>query len=200
MFQTILSHIDNIVSLTTEEKEHFKTFFLEKRFRKKQYLAQQGEPCRHLIYVEKGALKAYTTDEKGNNTIMQFAIEGWWVTENNSFFTGAPSIYDIDAVEDAHVLLLTHENYQKMLLEIPKLEKYWRVILEKRMIAMQRRITILLTYSLEDNYKRLLEVHPYISARFPQRLIASYLGTTAETLSRLRKTINSRKQNLDPGQ
>jgi CRP-like cAMP-binding protein len=192
-FQAILNHIDSIVTLTAEEKEHFKTFFLEKKFRKKQYLAQQGEPCRHLIFVTEGALKAYTTDEKGNNTIMQFAIEGWWITENNSFFTGCPSIYNIDAVENAHVLLLTRENYEKMLLEIPKMERYWRVIMEKRMIAMQRRITILLTYSLEDNYKRLLEVYPYISARFPQHLIASYLGTTAETLSRLRKTINSKK-------
>ncbi len=193
MFQAILNHIDSIVLLTEEEKEHFKTFFTNRKFLKKQYLAQQGEPCKHLIFVNEGALKAYITDEKGNNTIMQFAIEGWWITENNSFFTGVPSIYNIDAVENSHVLMLTLENYEKMLVEIPKLERYWRVMLEKRMIAMQRRITILLTYSLEDNYKRLLEVYPYISSRFPQHLIASYLGTTAETLSRLRKAINSRK-------
>jgi len=193
MFQTLLSRINSIVSLTAQESEHFKTFFIEKKFRKKQYLAQQGEPCKYLIFVVKGALKAYTTDEKGNNTIMQFAIEDWWITENNSFFTGAPSMYDIDAVEDTHVLLLTHENYEKMLVEIPKMERYWRVMLEKRMIAMQRRITILLTYALEDNYKRLLEVYPYISTRFPQHLIASYLGTSPETLSRLRKAINAKK-------
>lgn len=200
MFQALLNHINSIVSLTEEEEELFKHFFLEKKFRKKQYLAQQGEPCRYIYFVMEGALKAYITDEKGNNTIMQFAIEGWWVTENNSFFTGAPSIYNIDAIEDSHVLMLTLENYEKMLVEIPKMERYWRIMLEKRMIAMQRRLTILLTYSLEDNYKRLLEVYPYISSRFPQHLIASYLGTTAETLSRLRKTINSRKESLDPDQ
>lgn len=200
MFQNLLSNINSIVNLNEEEEEVFKRFFQEKKFRKKQYLAQQGEPCRYIYFVIEGALKAYITDEKGNNTIMQFAIEGWWVTENNSFFTGVPSIYNIDAVEDTHVLMLTLGNYEKMLIEIPKMERYWRIMLEKRMIAMQRRITILLTYSLEDNYKRLLEVYPYISSRFPQHLIASYLGTTAETLSRLRKTINSRKKNLDPDQ
>jgi CRP-like cAMP-binding protein len=200
MFQALLSHINSIVNLTDEEEELFKHFFQEKKFRKKQYLAQQGEPCRYIYFVMEGALKAYITDEKGNNTIMQFAIEGWWVTENNSFFTGVPSIYNIDAIEDSHVLMLTLENYEKMLIEIPKMERYWRIMLEKRMIAMQRRLTILLTYSLEDNYKRLLEVYPYISSRFPQHLIASYLGTTAETLSRLRKTINSRKENLDADQ
>jgi CRP-like cAMP-binding protein len=125
---------------------------------------------------------------------MQFAVEGWWITEINSFFTGQPSVHHIEAVEDTHVLLLSQENYQRMLVEIPQLEKYWRVTMEKRMIAMQRRITILLTYSLEENYKRLLEVYPNLTSRFPQHFIASYLGISAETLSRLRKSINSKKQ------
>jgi CRP-like cAMP-binding protein len=193
MFKILLNHINTIITLTTEEEKHFKSFFIEKKFRKKQYLAQEGDPCKYLIFVIKGALKSYTIDEKGNSSIMQFAIEGWWIAENNSFFTGEPSVYNIDAVEDSHVLMLSHESYEKMLVDIPKMERYWRVVMEKRMIAMQRRIMILLTYPLEDNYKRLLEIHPYISSRFPQHLIASYLGISAETLSRLRKNINSRK-------
>lgn len=193
MFQTLLQNINNIITLTAEEEEHFKSFFIEKKVLKKQFIVQQDDPSKYLIYVVKGALKSFTTNEDGNSNIMQFAIEDWWMAENNSFFTGEPSMYSIDAVENSELLLLTHESYEKMLVEIPKMEKYWRSILEKRIIAMQRRITIMLTYSIEKKYTRFIEIYPNINSRFPQHLIASYLGISAETLSRLRKLINSKK-------
>lgn len=141
----------------------------------------------------KGALKSFTIDEQGNKRIMQFAIEDWWMAENNSFFTGDPSVYSIEAVEDSHILLLSHENYENMLSKIPKMEKYWRYILEKRIIAMQRRITIMLTHSVEKKYTRFMEIYPNLNSRFPQHLIASYLGISPETLSRLRKSLASKK-------
>lgn len=193
MFETLLKSINAIVKLTEEEEEHFKTFFTHKKILKKQFIAQQDDPSKYLIYVVSGALKSFTTDQQGNNKIMQFAIENWWMAENNSFFTGEPSMYSMDAIEDSQLLLLTHENYEKMLSEIPKMEKYWRSILEKRIIAMQRRITIMLTYSIEKKYTRFIEIYPNLNSRFPQHLIASYLGISPETLSRLRKTITSKK-------
>lgn len=193
MFQNLLNNINAIVNLTTEEEEHIKTFFITKKILKKQFIAQQDDPSKYLIYVVKGALKSFTTDEHGNNKIMQFAIEDWWMAENNSFFTGEPSVYSMDAIEDSQILLLTHENYEKMLTEIPKMEKYWRTILEKRIIAMQRRITIMLTYSIEKKYTRFIEVYPNLNNRFSQHLIASYLGISPETLSRLRKSLSSKK-------
>jgi CRP-like cAMP-binding protein len=193
MFQTLLQNINNIITLTREEEEHLKTFFISKKILKKQFIVQQDDPSKYLIYVVKGALKSFTVNEDGNTNVMQFAIEDWWMAENNSFFTGEPSMYSMDAVEDSQLLLLTHENYERMLADIPKMEKYWRSILEKRIIAMQRRITIMLTYSIEKKYTRFMEIYPNLNNRFPQHLIASYLGISPETLSRLRKSINSKK-------
>ena len=193
MFENLLKSINAIVKLTEEEEEHFRSFFVPRKILKKQFIVQQDDPSKYLIYVVSGALKSFTTDEHGNNKIMQFAIEDWWMAENNSFFTGEPSMYSMDAIEDAQLLLLTHENYEKMLAEIPKMEKYWRNILEKRIIAMQRRITIMLTYSIENKYTRFMEIYPNLNSRFPQHLIASYLGISPETLSRLRKNITSKK-------
>lgn len=193
MFEILFKKIAKIVTLTEEETEAVKTFFLPKKIRKKQYLVQDGDSCKYLIFVEKGALRSYTVDEKGNEHIVQFAMEGWWVTDNNSFFKNVPSGYNIDALEDSEVLLINFSNYENMLLSIPAMERYFKILLQERLIALQRRIAITLTYSLEQKYIRMIDIYPDIIDRFPQHLIASYLGTTPETISRICKQLSLRK-------
>lgn len=193
MFEVLLNKIQEKVILSLEEQEILKTFFIPKKLRKKQYLLQEGDVCKYVAFVEKGALRSYSIDDKGNEHIIQFAPEGWWVADNYSFFTSEPSTYNIDAWEDSEILLLSLDEYERVVDEIPKMERYLRILLQNSLIALQRRILSNLSHTAEEKYVKLLGVYPDIVNRFPQHLIASYLGITPETLSRIRKQIAYKK-------
>jgi CRP-like cAMP-binding protein len=193
MFELLFEKFNEKIHLTEEEKKLSKTFFSPKKLRKKQYLLQEGDVCRYIAFVEKGILRSYTIDEKGNEHIIQFAFEGWWISDQYSFLTGEPSIYNIDALEDSELLLLTRQAEEQMLEHIPQFEKYFRMLIQNSLIAMQRRLAGSLTLSAEQRYQDLTQSCPTIPQRVPQHMMASFLGITPETLSRIRKQISMRK-------
>lgn len=124
---------------------------------------------------------------------MQFAIEDWWISEPYSALTGEPSQYSIDALEDSELLLLDRDAQNKLLEEIPKFERMFRMLLENRFVANQRRITGTLSLSAEERYLSFLKSYPDIVRRVPQSMIASYLGITPQSLSRIRKELSEKK-------
>jgi CRP-like cAMP-binding protein len=193
MYELLAEKIREKISLTEEEFEFCKTLFIPKKIRKKQYLLQAGDVCKYTAFVEKGILRSYTVDDKGNEHILQFALEGWWIADMYSFLTGEPSVYDIDALEDTEVLLLTREANERLYEKIPKFERYFRILIQNSMIAMQRRLSGTLSLTAEGKYLKVIEVYPDIIQRIPQHLVASYIGITPETLSRIRKQLASRK-------
>lgn len=192
MFDLLFQKFEEKIRLTAEEKELCQSFFSPKKLRKKQYLLQEGDPCRHIAFVEKGMLRSYTMDEKGNEHIIQFAFEGWWIADQYSFLTGEPSNYNIDAMEDSELLLLTRQAEEQMLERVPKFERYFRLLLQNSLIATQRRLAGSLSKSAEQRYNELNESCPTIQQRVPQHMMASFLGITPETLSRIRKQIAKR--------
>lgn len=193
MFEVLFKAINDKVSLTEEEQEACKRFFIHKKLRKKQYLLQQDDVCKYTAFVEKGALRAYSVDDKGYEHIIQFALEGWWMSDIYSFLTGEPSSYNIEALEDTELLLLTPNSNEEMLQKVPKMERYFRILSQKSLVAMQRRLIGSLSQSAEEKYSKLVTAYPNIIQRVPQHMIASYLGITPETLSRIRKQMSSRK-------
>lgn len=193
MFELLFKAINEKVSLTEDEEETCKTFFTPKKLRRKQYLLQQDDVCKYTAFVEKGVLRSYTIDDKGNEHIVQFALEGWWISDIYSFLTGEPSIFNIDALEDAELLLLTKHSNEAMLQTVPKMERYFRILSQKSMVALQRRLVGSLSQSAEEKYTSLVTTYPNIIQRVPQHMIASYLGVTPETLSRIRKLMSLRK-------
>src|SRR5215211_4011641 len=130
MFELLFKKFDEKIQLTEEEKQLSKSFFIPKKLRKKQYLLQEGDACKYIVFVEKGILRSYTIDDKGGEHIMQFAFEGWWISDQLSFLTGEPSVYTIDALEDCELLLLTKSAEEQMMQKLPKLERYFRILLQ----------------------------------------------------------------------
>ena len=192
MFELLFQKFSEKISLTEEEKKLCQGFFKPKKIRKRQYLLQEGDPCRYIAFVEKGMMRSYTMDEKGGEHIIQFAFEGWWIADQYSFLTGEPSVYNIDALEDSELLLISRQAEEEMLEKIPKFERYFRLLLQNSLIATQRRLEGSLSKSAEQRYNELTQSCPTIPQRVPQHMMASFLGITPETLSRIRKQIARR--------
>ncbi len=191
MYDALFSHLEKKVSLTLEEKERIKTFFEPKKIKKRQFLLVEGHVCKYLAFVSKGLLKAYNTDEKGNEHINQFSPEGWWTSDMNSFYSGDIAFYSIDAMEDSEVLLITDEGFENLTLQVPVMDRYFRMLFQKSLITKERRLVSSHTHTAEEKYRHILEYNPDLIGRVPQNLLASYLGLTPETLSRLKKHILS---------
>lgn len=193
MFEVFFSHVNDKVQLTNEEQELIKTFFSPKKLRKKQYLLQEGDVCKYMAFVEKGLLRSYNVDDKGYEHMIQFAWDGWWISDTYSFLSQEPSAYNIDAIEDAELLLMSLSHFEDMTLKVPKMERYFRILFQKNIISKERRLINSISYSAEEKYINLSGARPDLIQRIPQNLIASYLGITPETLSRIRKNLSQKK-------
>ena len=189
MFELLSKSFKEKTSISDEEFEFAKTLFLPKKLRKKQYLLQDGDVCKYTAFVEKGLLRTFTIDEKGNDHVLQFSMEGWWIADLYSFYTGEVSPYNIEAIEDCELLLITEPNYEILLNRIPKLERYFRILIQNNLITTQRRLMDSMSVQAEEKYLKLINNFPDCLQRIPQHMIASYLGITRETLSRIRGNI-----------
>jgi CRP-like cAMP-binding protein len=196
MFELLQKHIARRINLTEEEFDRCMKYFIPKKLRKHQFLLQEGDVCRSIAFVSKGCLRCYSVDEKGEEHIVQFAIEDWWISDPYSVLTSEPSIYNIDALEDSELLLLEKHAEERLLVEIPKFERLFRLLLESRFVATQRRISESLSTSAEERYLSFLKTYPEISRRVAQAHIASYLGITPQSLSRIRKDLSEENRLL----
>ncbi|MDO1449194.1 Crp/Fnr family transcriptional regulator [Rhodocytophaga aerolata] len=185
MYHHLQQHISKYVTLTSDEWTVCQGAFLSKPVRKKHYLLQQQEVCKYLAFVEEGLLRSFTVDSRGTEHIIQFALPGWWISDMFSFLTGEPSIYTIEALEDSQVLLLDGHSQEQLFEQVPKMERYFRQLLQKNYIATHRRLEGSLSQTAEEKYAALIATYPQIIQSVPQHMIASYLGITPAFLSRL---------------
>jgi CRP-like cAMP-binding protein len=193
MFELLLEKIKEHVVITDEEFDFCKTLFIPKKLRKRQYLLQEGDVNKYTSFVEKGMLRTYTVDEKGNEPILQFSFEGWWVADLYSFLTDEPSKYNIEAMEDCELLLITKPSWDIMLDKVPALERYFRILIQNSLIATQQRLMGSISETAQEKYSKLINNFPGCLQRVPQHMIASYLGITPETLSRIRGQMATKK-------
>ena len=187
------THIEKRVHLTDAEFERCESFFVARKIRKRQFLLQEGEVARSIAFVTSGCLRAYTVDHKGEEHLIQFAIADWWVSDLQSFLSGAPATYNIDALQDSEVLLLEREARDRMLEAVPGMERFFRLLQEANYIATHRRINESLSASAEERYLAFLKTYPALAEQVPQSQIASYLGITPQSLSRIRKELTGRR-------
>jgi CRP-like cAMP-binding protein len=193
MINVLLRQIQEKVSLTEQEKEAIEPFFVSKKIRKRQYLLQEGDVCKHLAFVAKGLLRSYNVDDKGNEHISVFGWEGWWLSDFKSFLAGVPAVFNIDAIEDSELMMISLADYNALTLAVPVMDRYFRILYQNSLVTKERRLMSAITYTAEEKYVQFAESHPHIIERVPQNLIASYLGFAPETLSRIKKNLSIKK-------
>lgn len=186
MYERLHQHYSRLIEITDEEFEFVKTFFIPRKLRRKQYLLQEGEVCKYSAFVNKGLLRTYTVDGKGSEHVVQFSPEGWLTADMYSYLTDEPSGYNIEALEDSELLLIDREGDERLSAALPKMNRYYRLMLQNNYIATHRRLEASLSQSAEEKYADFVHRYPDIVQRVPQHMIASYLGITPAFLSRLR--------------
>lgn len=192
MYSLLRAHIEKRVPLTDEEFSISAGYFVPKTIRRHQFLLNEGNVCRYIGFVNSGCLREYTIDHKGIEHIIQFAIEDWWISDLNSFLSGLPATNNIDALQDSEVLLLEKSAREELLDNCPKMERFFRLLIEANQIAERRRISDSLGASAEERYLKFVKTYPKLIEQVPQNQIASYLGITPQSLSRIRKELSNK--------
>lgn len=193
MHELLLKNIAERITLSPADSVELKKFFIPKKLRKRQYLLNAGDVCQNFTFVEKGMLRSFTVDDQGHEHVVQFAIEGSWISDMGSFISQTEALYNIEALEDSEVLNLTRPAMDEMLNQIPDMERYFRLLMQSNIAALQRRVVAYMSLSAEEKYLKLMSVAPDIMTRASQQHIASYLSVTPETLSRIRKHVSHKK-------
>jgi CRP-like cAMP-binding protein len=183
----IKKYLNSYVEFNDSEIDEIFSKLTPKTFEKKSYLIKEGQICRSKYFLVSGLIRSFYIDNKGNEKITQFALENWWVTNLESFTKNIPSSSAIQAIEKTTVLIFDKEELDKLYIKLPKLERFFRIITENMLIAIQRKSDIYLQMKSKDRYDDLISNFPAFAQRVPQYMIASYLEITPEYLSELRK-------------
>ena len=188
MHEPLISYINSYATapLTDRDVELIKNTFVPKKIRKRQYLLQEGQVCKYAAFIVKGAMRQYSVDDKGAEHIVRLLIENWWASDRESYVMLTPSVYNIDAWEDTEVLLVTKADWLNRIDSIPAFTELTRRLDENYAIASQKRLHATISLPAEQRYFDLANTYPEFLQRFPQHIIASYLGITKQTLSRIR--------------
>ncbi|QYJ68618.1 Crp/Fnr family transcriptional regulator [Flavobacterium litorale] len=186
MFSEIVSHIRNYITLTDEEVILLTNALEIKEVKKKEHLLKAGEVCNSNYFITKGCFRLYLITDKGAEQIVQFGIENWWITDYMSLKSGKPSEFYLQATEDAQVVVLNKTIEEELFAKIPQLERYFRLVLERAYSAQLSRIHYIFNLTGEEQYKLFSGQFPEFVQRVPQYMLASFLGITPESLSRLR--------------
>jgi CRP-like cAMP-binding protein len=184
--EALLQHVQRFVDLNNEEQEAIASCFRYVEVPKKGYLLKQGKICTGRYFVMKGLLRQYTLGENEAEQITAFALENWWMVDYDSMDRRQPSQFFIQAVEPTEVLVLDKEMEEELFTRVPKMERYFRLILQRSHAASMMRIKYIFTTSGEERYLHFSGLFPGFIQRIPQYMLANYLGFSAEFLSKIR--------------
>ncbi|MCP4883169.1 MAG: Crp/Fnr family transcriptional regulator [Flavobacteriales bacterium] len=188
-FKPLLDYISRIVDLTEDEEQVLTSLISTRKLLKGQYFLQQGDVCKFSGFVISGCTKTFYVDDEGQEHVVMFSIEDWWTSDMGSFITQKPADFNVQCLENTELIQFSYENQQQMMKEIPKLERFFRIIVQRAFVASQKRIVRSMSMSAKDRYLYFRNEYPKIEQRIPQYLIASYLGITKEFLSKIKSQL-----------
>ena len=186
MFEFFAAYLKEKALLTDDEIEQVLACTSSKKIRKRQYLLQEGEVCHYNCFVEKGCMRSYRVGEDGAEHIMTFAMPNWWVSDQESYNNGTPSKNNIDALADSEVLLIEKKDWDTLINEMPAFREWQDKLKSKSLDAAENRIMSHISDSAEEKYNKFITSFPDIFNCVPLHMVASYLGVSRETLSRIR--------------
>ncbi|HTN17525.1 MAG TPA: Crp/Fnr family transcriptional regulator [Chitinophagaceae bacterium] len=182
----IIRHTQKLIQLTAEEQEYFLSLLQEKRLAKKSFFLRENEVCNSVAFVLSGCLRAYSVDEQGIEHILQFAPQNWWITDMFSVLSGKPAHLNIDALEDSEILVLGKKEQEQLYLDVPKFERYFRILIENSTVASRQRVLDNLELSAKERYAKFCSTYPTLTNTIPQKQVAAYIGVTPEFLSKMK--------------
>jgi len=185
----LIDYFNRILPIDDKEKAFVEEVFKERRVRRRQYILQEGEICKHNTFVLEGCFKMYFVDENTKEHNLQFAIENWWIGDIGSFHSEEPSRLYIEAVEHSVILQIKKEDQLKLFVDYPKFNRIFRILAENAMVGLQKRTIQNISSTAEERYLDFLRRYPQFFNRISNVQIASYLGVTPEFLSAIRKKI-----------
>jgi CRP-like cAMP-binding protein len=194
MFENFEKYITDKASITNEELLQIRSLAVEKRVCKREFVLQEGEVCRHKIFVVKGLLRTYRLADNGTEHMMRFSPENAWSIDHESYSRRQPSQYYTEAMEDSELLVWTRDSMDRLFAEIPAFRLFSEQVKETSINDSQQRILMNISYTAEEKYNAFVQSFPEVFSRVPLHMVASYLGVSRETLSRIRHAQLSRRK------
>jgi CRP-like cAMP-binding protein len=185
----LINYINKYISLTDEEITFLLSKLTYRKYLKGQYVVQQGDICKSSGFVISGCTKTFFADEEGQEHIVMFSIEEWWTSDMGSFITQKPADFNVQCLVNTEIIQFSYSNQEELFQVIPKLERFFRKIVEKALVASQKRIVRSFSLSAKDQYLFFRKQYPKIEQRIPQYMVASYLGITKEFLSKIKSQL-----------
>jgi CRP-like cAMP-binding protein len=186
-YELIISNISKHITLEKEEMTFFLSLIKSKNIVKKTMLLKAGEACKYISYVYSGSLRAFYLDKDGKEATVMFAVSDWWITDMYCYLNSKPAMMYIEALEDSCILQLSKKHFEKLLFDVPKFEKFFRILMQNAYTREQLRVIENLSLGAEERYYSFLQKYPHIAETIKQKQIASYLGITPEHLSAIKR-------------
>lgn len=188
-YRPLLEYIQNYITLSDEETAFLISKLSYRKYLKGQYILQQGDISKTECFIVKGCTKMFYMDDAGQEHIIMFSVEDWWTSDLGSFISQTPSDFNVQCIEDTELIQFSHDTIEAIFETIPKMERFFRKIIEKAFVASQKRIIRNFSMTAKDRYLVFKQSYPEMEQRIPQYMIASYLGITKEFLSKIKSQL-----------
>ena len=188
--QPLLDYISKHIELSKEEEAFLVSKVFYRKYLKGQYVVQQGDICKYECFVLAGCTKMFYLDDDGQEHIILFSIEDWWTSDMGSFITQTPADFNIQCLENTELVMFSYDIIEELYAKIPKLERFFRQLIERAFVASQKRIIRNFALTAKDRYLYFRNQYPKIEQRIPQYMVASYLGITKEFLSKIKSQLS----------
>lgn len=186
MAQLLLDNFRRHIELSSEEADTILKKFKKESYKSKTVLIRPGMDANFTYFVLKGVLRSYTIDANGTEHILNIATPNWWMADMYSYLGGKPAIMYVDVVDDCELLSITREEVEALYEEIPRLERFFRILTENNLISNQQRVLDKMSLTAEERYEKFIKKHPEVTQCLPQKYIASYIGVTPEFFSKMK--------------
>jgi CRP-like cAMP-binding protein len=185
----ILQNIAKHIALSPEEQEHFLSKIEVCNFKAKTILLNSGQICEYSYFVNSGILRSFNINDNIVEYVLSFACEGYWIGDMYSLISQKPGNLFIEVLENAEIVLLSRDNQELLYTEIPKLERFFRILTENSLVANQERLMDNLSLSAEERFEKFRIKYPTLLQKVPQKQIASYIGVTPEFFSKMKSKL-----------